>query len=104
MKSRNLTIDEIVTATREVVKVVQSQAFPKELAVFSRISHGTPSLISVTRKNNLSFVGHVSPPWNLNLVMVDGVISVRGRLERASIKLSAKHPMILPKASIMLLI
>ena len=62
MKSGNLTVDEIVTVTREVVEVIQSQAFPKELAAFSRISHGTPSLISVTRRNNLSFVGYVSPP------------------------------------------
>ena len=97
VKSGNLTVDEIVTATREVVKVVQRQAFPKELAVLSRISHGTPSLSSVTqRKTKLSFVGYVSPLPKLNPVMVDGVISVGGRLERASIRLSAKHPMILP--------
>jgi len=39
VKSGNLMVDEIVTATREVVKVVQRQAFPKELAVLQRISH-----------------------------------------------------------------
>ena len=32
----------------------------------------------------------------LNPVMVDGVTSVGGRLERASIRLSARHPMIPP--------
>ena len=56
MKNGNLTVDEIVTATREVVKVVQKGAVPGELVVLSRISHGTPSIASVTRWNNLSFV------------------------------------------------
>ena len=96
VKSGNLTVDEIITATREEVKVVQRQAFPKELVVLSRISHGTPSLTSAIRRNNLSFVGYVSPLRKLNPVMVDGVISIGGRLEMASILLSAKHPMILP--------
>ena len=96
VKSGNLTVDEIFTATREVAKVVQKEAFPKELGILSRISQGTPSVASVTRRNNLSFVGYVSPLRKLNPLMVDGVISVGGRLERASIRLSAKHPMILP--------
>ena len=96
MKSGNLWVDEIVTATREVVKVVQKEAFPKELAVLSRISHEAPSVTSVTRRNNLSLVGNVSPLRKLNPVMVDGIISVGGRLERVSIRLSARHPMILP--------
>ena len=53
MKSGNLTVDEIVTATREVVKVVQRQAFPKELAVLSRISYGTPSPSPVTKEKKV---------------------------------------------------
>ena len=85
MKSGNLTVDEIIMANREVVKVVQRQAFPKELAVLSRISHGTPSLTSVSQRNKLGFVGYVSPLRKLNPVIVDGVISIGGRLERASI-------------------
>ena len=75
MKSGNLTVDEIVTVTREVVKVVQKEASPKELVVLSRISHGTPSVASVTRRNNLSFVGYVSPLKKLNLGMVDDLAS-----------------------------
>ena len=96
VKSGNLTVDEIVTATREVVKVVQRQAFPKELAVLQRISHVTPSRTSVPQGSKLGFVGYVSPLRKLNPVIFDGVICVGGRLERASIELSAKHPMILP--------
>ena len=41
-------------------------------------------------------MGYVSALQKLNPVMVDGVISVGGHLERAPIGLSAKHPMILP--------
>ena len=96
VKSGNLTVDEIVTATREVVKVVQRQAFPKELAVLQRISHVTPSRTSVPQRSKLGFVRYVSPLRKLNPVIFDGVICVGGRLERASIELSAKHPMILP--------
>ena len=54
------------------------------MAVLLRISHGTPSVASVTRRNNLSFVEYVSPLRKLNPVMVDRVISVGGRLERSS--------------------
>ena len=60
VKSGNLTVDEIVTATREVVKVVQRQAFPKELAVLQRISHVTPSLTSIPQRSKLGFVGYGS--------------------------------------------
>ena len=45
VKSENLTADKIVTTTREVVKVVQRQAVPKELALLSRISHGLRLLL-----------------------------------------------------------
>ena len=96
VKSGILTVDEIVTATREVVKVVQRQAFPKELAVLQRISHVTPSRTSVPQRSKLGFVGYVSPLRKLNPVIFNGVICVEGRLERASIELSVKHPMILP--------
>lgn len=97
VKSGNPTVDEIATATRKVVKVVQRQAFPKGLVVLSRISHGTPpSLTSVSQTSKLGLVGYVSPLQKLNPVMIGGVISVGGRLERASIRLSTKHPIILP--------
>ena len=96
MRSGNLIVDKIVTATREVVKVmVQRQVFPKEFMVLSGIFHWTPSLNSVTQGNSF-FVGYINPLWKLNPVMVDDVISVRGHLERASTRQSAKHPTILP--------
>ena len=92
VKRGNLTGNEIATATREMIKVVQRQAFPKEMVVLSRISYGTPSLSSVSRRNNLSFVRYVSPLRKFNPVMVDGVISVGGRLEIACIQLVPDIP------------
>lgn len=89
-------VDKIVTATREVAKVFQRQAFTKELAVPLRISHGTPSLTSISRRNKLGFVGYVIPLRKRNPVIFHGVVFVGGRLERASMELRAKHPMILP--------
>ena len=41
-------------------------------------------------------MGYVNPLRKLNPVIIDGVTCVRGRLERAAIKLCAKHPVILP--------
>ena len=96
VKIGNLTVDEIMTATKEVVKVVQRQAFPKELAILQRISDRIQSLTTASQRNKLAFVGYVSPLRKLNPVIFDGVIRVGGRLERASIGLNAKHPMILP--------
>lgn len=96
VNSGNLTVNEIVTATREIVKLVQKQAFPKELAVLLRISHRTPSLTSVSRRNKFGFVGYVNPLRKLNPVIIDGVTCVGGRLEGAAIELCAKHPVILP--------
>ena len=96
VKKGSLTVDEIVTATREVVKVVQRQAFPKELSVLQRVAHRNPSLTPTSQRNKFVSVGYVSPLRKLDPMINNGVISVGGRLERASIELSAKHPMILP--------
>ena len=85
-----------MTATREKVKVVQIQAFPKELSVLQRVPHGIPSLTTTSQRNKFVFVGYVSPLLKLNPVIYDGVICVGGSQERASVELKAKHPMILP--------
>lgn len=59
-QSGEVTVDEIVTATKEVVKVVQRQAFPKELTIPQRILHGIPSLTTTSQRKKLVFVGYVS--------------------------------------------
>ena len=75
VKKGSLTVDEIVTATREVVKVVQRQPFPKELSVLQRVSHGNPSLTTTYQRNKFVFVGYVSPLRKFNPVIYDGVFT-----------------------------
>ena len=65
----SLTVDEIVTATREVVKVVQRQAFPKELTVPRRVLSRIPSLTTTSQRNKFVFVGYVNPLRKLNPVL-----------------------------------
>ena len=74
-----LTVKEITRATKEVVKVIQREAFPKELV-----------------RERLNCIGYASPLRKLSPFLHDGVICVGGRLNNASIPFSAKHPMILP--------
>ncbi len=50
---RNLTVDEIVAATKEVIKLVQKQAFPKELAVLLRISQGLRLVLPFHERTSL---------------------------------------------------
>ena len=76
VRNGSLTVDEIVTATRVVVKVVQRQAFPKELTVLPKVSHGIPSLTTTSQRNKFVFVGYVSPLRKFSPVIYDGVICV----------------------------
>ena len=78
-----------------MVKVVQRQAFLKELTILQRISDLFPSLTTTSQRNKSVFVG-VIHLRKLNPVINDGVICVGERLERGSTRLRAKHLMILP--------
>ncbi|XP_068738988.1 uncharacterized protein [Montipora capricornis] len=93
-----LTVKEITRATKEVVKVIQREAFPKELVILQRITQ-EPTRRSSERKRlreTLNCIGYASPLRKLFPFLHDGVICVGGRLYNASISFSAKHPMILP--------
>ena len=93
-----LTVKEIANATKEVVKVIQREAFPKELVILQRITR-EPTRSSSDRKflrGRLNCTGYASPLRKLSPFLHDGVISVGGRLNDACIPFSAKHPMILP--------
>ena len=109
-KKGHLTVDDITSATNEIIKIVQQEAFPKELAFLRSEAHqqplGVPKMdasvqqpqLTRTRSSGkrLNDTGYVSPLRKLNPVLIDDIICVGGRLERASISFSAKHPVILP--------
>ncbi len=66
----------------------QHQHFAEEIQVLLHIPEGHH--------------GHLkkgSPLYKLNPIMVDGLVRVGGRLERAEMQFDAKHPIILPRNS-----
>ena len=94
----NLKVGEITRATKEIVRVIQRKTFPKELAILQRTPQEstTPSSDRKSTRGKLNCIGYASPLRTLSPSIHDGIICVGGRLNRAPIPFSAKHPMILP--------
>ena len=88
MKGR-VTVDEMLIAEQEVLKVVQKRAFPKEV---KQLTEASLSDNAMTKSVNKS-----SSIRNLDPIMGDVLLRVGGRLRRASIEASARNPIILPK-------
>ena len=94
----SLTVKEIASATKEIVKVIQQEAFPRKLVILQRIAREPtrhPSHREFPRER-LNCIGYASPLRKLSLFLHDGAIYVGGRLNNASIPFSAKKCMILP--------
>lgn len=63
------------------------QRFPQERTTFP--------IVAMPNGKKLHCVGYTSPLRMLSPLILDGVICVRGRLDRVSLGLIAKHPMTL---------
>ena len=88
MKGR-VTVDEMLIAEQEVLRVVQTKAFPKEV---KQLTEASLSDSAMTKSVNKS-----SSIRNLDPFMVDGLLRVGGRLRHAGIEAEARNPIILPK-------
>lgn len=85
-----ITIAELNNAEFEIIKYVQSQCFKEEQDILKRVKpQGTP-----TRKNGLKKSSSI---FNLDPILMRGLIRVGGRLQRAPINTDAMHPVVLPK-------
>lgn len=82
VKSARLTLKDLKEAERTLMRYVQGQHFAREI-----------KLLSIQSKLNKS------PLRKLDPKIVDGLLRVGGRLERADIPFEAKHPVLLPKDS-----
>ena len=80
-----LTVTEIRVATKWIVRHLQQQHFPD---VMKALRGNLASLKRVAVKR--------SQLNKLNPILVDGILRMGGRFERATISFNAKHPMILP--------
>ena len=81
-----LTVDELQHAEFQLIRYIQAREFS---SVISSLSRNTPL-------KNFS----LSRPFSkLNPVLVEGILRVGGRLEKAPIDYDARHPIILPNSS-----
>ena len=87
-----ITVDEMKTAERVLLKHVQNTNFSDELVSCGEDVRGTNNLTRGTR------VKKTSPIFKLDPVLIDGLLRVGGRLQRATIPEDAKHQVIIPKS------
>ena len=81
-----LTVDELQHAEFQLIRYIQAREFS---SVISSLSRNAPL-------KNFS----LSRPFSkLNPVLVEGILRVGGRLEKAPIDYDARHPIILPNSS-----
>ena len=74
---------------KEVLRLVQIQVFTKALELIK--ARNTYSL-----SKELSKTGYLNPLRKLDPVLVDGIIRVGGRIDKAPVCYDVRHPMILP--------
>lgn len=81
-----LRLSELQASSVEILKHVQQDAFPEEFSSLLSVSQVTSQTVKAS-----------SPLRRLSPVMMNGILRVGGRLERAPIGFDAKHAVILPK-------
>ena len=85
---RPLTVSELQNAKKCVLRYIQRECFPDEVASLKFTSSNSPSKVVVKKSSKLAAL---SP-----FMGDDGLLRVGGRLERAEISFDAKHPIIIP--------
>ena len=81
-----LSVVEVLAAKSDILRAVQCEAFPNELALLAQKESG----------NQKNCLPKSSPLRNLSPVLVDGMLRVGGRLENAPVLPEVMHPAILP--------
>ena len=84
-----VTVDEMLIAEQEILKVVQKKAFPKEVKQLTEASLSDNAMMKSVNKS--------SSICSLDPLMGDGLLRVGGHLRHASIEAEAINPIILPK-------
>ena len=89
-----ICVEELAEAENTIVKVLQKRHFPEEYDCLteSEVQDDTRN-VKATNMKSSSNLRKLSP------ILLDQVIRVGGRLDRASINPDAKHPVILPYKS-----
>ncbi len=94
--TRPVDVEELRRAEREIIKAVQSEAFPDEIKLLRRLkNHPTNRKELKERKAKLkrhSALFRLDP-----FIDEEGLIRVGGRINRADVPFHIKHPVILPR-------
>jgi hypothetical protein len=101
-----LTVDELRRSAVKIISYVQVQCYPEERKKLMKMSSNLDMTtcgkegIKHTKVGRMNAgrraIGGNSTLRKLNPIMVEDVMRVGGRLERANISFHAKHPIILP--------
>ena len=92
---QSITVAEMIRAERAIVRVAQSQVFGDIIPVL-RNHKGFHDTVKLITEQQLRDNPSVRKLQTLNPYLVDGIIRVGGRLERSTLSLEEKHPIILP--------
>ena len=79
-----ISVEELADVKKLLVRYVQRQNF-------------SLWFIKATGKTNLKVLSQSSPVKRLDPILVDGILRVGGRLEKAPLSYEARHPVILPQ-------
>ena len=85
LNTGELLVHELHTAQLVILQYVQTQTFPNEICQLKNSSGNAVSTVKLS-----------SPLRRLSPMLVDGMLRVGGRLERAPVHYEAKHQLILP--------
>lgn len=89
-----ITVEEINKAEREILVHVQKESFKEEIAILQNKGVEAGKECATGRRKGQ--IKKSSKIFKLDPQLMDGLLRVGGRLERAPLQLDAKHPIILP--------
>ena len=87
--AKSLSVVELRNAKTVIIRYVQRESFPEEVACLKRRSSNDPPSKAIVKKSRK--LAALSP-----FMGDDGLLRVGGRLERAEISFDAKHPTVIP--------
>ena len=88
-----MTVKEMQEAEREIVKVVQQQSFPIEIATIRKKESS-----NAENNGNSRAIKPSSPIYKLDPISKNDVLCVGGRLRNSTLSDEARNPVILPKS------
>ena len=89
-----ITLDELESTEREIIRPVQNESFEEEVATLKRSGPSVPTGEGVWKRQ----IKKSSKVIKLDPRLLDGVLCVGGRLGSGPFQQESKHPMILPKS------